>query len=41
MLENMDLLELARDRVYESPYINLTERIKGATGSPVRPIAIR
>lgn len=41
MLENMDLLELARDRVYEFLYINLTERIKGATGSPVRPIAIR
>jgi kynurenine formamidase len=41
MLENMDLRELARDRVYEFLYINLTERIRGATGSPVRPIAIR
>jgi kynurenine formamidase len=41
MLENMDLRELARDRVYEFLYLNLTERIKGATGSPVRPIAIR
>lgn len=41
MLENMDLQELARDRVYEFLYVNLTERIKGATGSPVRPIAIR
>ena len=41
MLENMDLRELARDRVYEFLYVNLTERIKGATGSPVRPIAIR
>ena len=41
MLENMDLLALARDRVYEFLYLNLTERIKGATGSPVRPIAIR
>jgi len=41
MLENMDLRELARDRVYEFLYVNLVERIKGATGSPVRPIAIR
>ena len=41
MLENMDLRELARDRVYEFLYLNLTERIKGATGSPVRPVAIR
>ena len=41
LLENMDLRELARDRVYEFLYINLPERIKGATGSPVRPIAIR
>jgi len=41
LLENMDLRELARDRVYEFLYVNLTERIKGATGSPVRPIAVR
>ena len=41
MLENMDLSQLARDRVYEFLYMNLTERIKGATGSPVRPLAIR
>ncbi len=40
-LENMDLRELARDRVYEFLYLNLTERVRGATGSPVRPIAIR
>ena len=41
MLENMDLSQLARDRVYEFLYMNLAERIKGATGSPVRPLAIR
>lgn len=41
MLENMDLRELARDGVHEFLYVNLVERIKGATGSPVRPIAIR
>lgn len=41
MLENMDLRQLARDRVYEFLYLNLTERIRGATGSPVRPVAVR
>lgn len=41
ILENMDLLELARDRVYEFLYVGPTIRIKGATGSPVRPVAIR
>ena len=41
LLENMDLRELARDRVYEFLFVCTTERIKGATGSPVRPLAIR
>ncbi len=41
MLENMELRELARDRVYEFLFLTLPERIKGASGSPVRPIAIR
>jgi kynurenine formamidase len=41
LLENMDLRDLARDQVYEFLYINTTERIKGASGSPVRPLAIR
>jgi kynurenine formamidase len=41
LIENLDLRELARDGVYEFLYLNLTERIKGATGSPVRPLAIR
>jgi hypothetical protein len=27
--------------VYEFLYVNLTERVRGATGSPVRPLAIR
>lgn len=40
LLENMDLRELARDRVYEFLFVCPTLRIKGATGSPVRPIAI-
>jgi kynurenine formamidase len=41
MLENMELSDVARDRVYEFLFLNLTLRIKGATGSPVRPIAVR
>lgn len=41
MLENMELKDVARDEVYEFLFLNLTLRIKGATGSPVRPIAVR
>jgi kynurenine formamidase len=41
MLENMQFNELARDEVYEFLFLALTERIKGATGSMVRPIAVR
>ncbi len=41
MLENMLLSEIAADEVYEFLFLNLTLRIKGATGSPVRPIAVR
>ena len=36
----MELRELARDRAYEFLYLNLTERIKEATSSPVRPMAV-
>ena len=41
LLENMDLRDLARDQVYQFLFVCTTERIKGATGSLVRPIAIR
>jgi kynurenine formamidase len=41
MIENMNLQELARDRVYEFLLIAPPLRIRGATGSPVRPLAIR
>ena len=41
LLENMELREIAGDEVYEFLFLALTERIKGATGSPVRPIAVR
>jgi kynurenine formamidase len=38
--ENMDLSEVGKDRVYEFVYVFAPLRIKGATGSPGRPIAI-
>jgi kynurenine formamidase len=41
MIENLVLNELANDKVYEFLLIALNERIVGATGSPIRPIAIR
>jgi kynurenine formamidase len=39
--ENLTLDELARDRVYEFLFVFTPLRLKGATGSPGRPIAIR
>jgi kynurenine formamidase len=41
LLENMELRELARDRVYEFLYVGPPLRIKGGTGSPARPVGIR
>jgi kynurenine formamidase len=40
-LENLDLDELARERVYEFAFIFAPLRLKGATGSPGNPIAVR
>ncbi len=40
-LENLDLSELARDGVYEFAFIFSPVKLKGATGSPGNPIAIR
>ena len=39
--ENMNLEELAADAVYEFAYISSPLRIRGATGSPGNPIAVR
>lgn len=39
--ENLDLSELARDRVYEFAFSFAPVPFKGATGSPGNPIAIR
>jgi kynurenine formamidase len=40
-LENLDLEELARDKVYEFAFVFAPLRLKGATGSPGNPIAVR
>jgi kynurenine formamidase len=40
-LENLDLEALARDRVYEFAFIFAPLRLRGATGSPGNPIAVR
>jgi kynurenine formamidase len=40
-LENLDLEELASDKVYEFAFIYAPLRLKGASGSPGNPIAVR
>jgi kynurenine formamidase len=40
LLENIKLDELARDRVLTSCIVVLPLREKGASGSPIRPVAI-
>lgn len=40
IIENLFLEELARDQCYEFTFICLPLKLRGATGSPVRPIAI-
>jgi len=40
LLENMKLDELAEQRVYEFCFIMQPLKIAGATGSPIRPIAV-
>jgi kynurenine formamidase len=40
-LENLDLEQLAADRVYEFAFVFSPLRLKGATGSPGNPIAVR
>ena len=40
-IENMTFEELAADEVYEFLFIATPIRYKGATGSPMRPLAIR
>jgi kynurenine formamidase len=40
-LENLDLEALAADRVYEFAFVFAPLKLKGATGSPGNPIAVR
>ncbi len=40
-MENLDLEELATDKAYEFAFIFTPLRLKGATGSPGNPIAVR
>jgi kynurenine formamidase len=40
IIENLFLEDLARDQCYEFTFICLPLKLRGATGSPVRPIAI-
>ena len=40
IIENLFLEELARDQRYEFTFICLPLKLRGATGSPVRPIAL-
>jgi kynurenine formamidase len=40
IIENLNLETLAQDRCYQCTFICLPLKIQGATGSPVRPIAI-
>src|SRR5881628_2227636 len=39
--ENLDLSELVRDRVWEFAYVFVPVPLKGTTGSPGSPIAVR
>jgi kynurenine formamidase len=40
ILENLDLEALARDRRYEFAFIGIPLKLNGATGSPLRPLAL-
>ena len=40
-LENLDLELLAQEKVYEFAFVFAPLRLKGATGSPGNPIAVR
>ncbi|MBV9580613.1 MAG: cyclase family protein [Chloroflexi bacterium] len=40
IVENLDLEQLAADRVYQFLFVCLPLKFAGATGSPVRPIAV-
>lgn len=41
IIENLTLDELAKDKVYEFLFIALSLRIKGGSGSQIRPVAVK
>jgi kynurenine formamidase len=41
IIENLNLEELARDRCYKFAFVGIPLKLNGATGSPLRPIALR
>lgn len=41
IIENLNLEELARDRCYTFAFIGIPLKFQGATGSPLRPLAIK
>jgi kynurenine formamidase len=41
ILENLDLEELAADKAYEFAFVFAPLRLKGASGSPGNPIAVK
>ena len=40
IIENLNLEELARDRRYEFAFVGIPLKFQGATGSPLRPLAL-
>ena len=40
IIENLTLDDLARDRVWEFGFVGIPLKLKGATGSPLRPLAL-
>jgi kynurenine formamidase len=40
IIENVNLEELARDQLWEFAFIGLPLKLQGATGSPLRPLAL-
>ena len=40
IIEALNLEELARDRVYEFVFVAAPLKIRGGTGSPIRPLAL-
>src|SRR5262249_47933374 len=40
IIENVNLEELARDRRYEFAFVGIPLKFQGATGSPLRPLAL-